>query len=188
MLKSKFLLIPLVLIQCLMFTERTGLSQAYDAKRIIFESQQSETAQAAKEKQLFDRTVSMVNFRHYIFKAEFGPGSEEVFVIVDSTSSTVQASNRQSLTGRITSYNVKVNDKQQTVSVSIKVHGNIASADVFLSIGPGGKGHANINCDAWSSSPNVGPQADFPGGFIFDGKLIDLNQATYYLGGSHTVH
>jgi hypothetical protein len=125
---------------------------------------------ALEELAAFVKTDSLLNSRQFVFQADPGSGYDLVFVVVDSTYAEVQNDNRNNLEGRVTQYEVKKNEKGKTFSVSLKMRGNLYSADVFLFIGAWGDGRATVK------------SADPLGDFSFDGTALDFEKADYHEG------
>ena len=128
-----------------------------------------------KQKIEFSRIDSLVNCRQFVFQSEYNMSSDLVFVLVDSLYGAVQNGIRNNLQGSITQYEVSKNEKKRTLSVTIKLRGEIYSGDVFLFIGEYGLGKATIKSDS-------------PGYFSFDGKLVDFEDARVNEWPSHFVH
>lgn len=147
-------------------------------------SQAQESTQKAAGKSRPDKQIqqypmqsgidSLINARQFVFQAEFGQGSDMVFVIVDSMYAELQNGNRNNLQGRITEYEVKKNEKKKTIAINIKMRGEIYSGDIFLFIGVDGDGTATI-------------KSEFPGNFSFNGKVVDFESAQIYQGPSHLI-
>jgi hypothetical protein len=125
--------------------------------------------------QAFAVIDSLVNNRQFVFQAEYSQESYMIFVLVDSLFGEVQNGNRNNLQGRITEYEVRKNEKKKTIAVTVKMRGEIYTADVFLFIGSAGKGTATI-------------RSEFPGNFSFSGQLVDFEHASIYEDPSHFIH
>lgn len=138
-------------------------------------SKKSTTKKEIEKNIAFAKTDSLINSRQFVFQAEFNQGSDMIFVVVDSSYGEVQAGNRNNLEGRITDYKVTKNEKSKSFSITIKMRGQMYTADVFLYIGTYGNGRATV-------------KSEFPGYFAFDGNLFDFENCTIYEGKSHFVH
>ncbi len=123
----------------------------------------------------FARTDSLINSRQFVFQAVYGQGSDMVFVVVDSLFGEVQNGNRNNLQGQITQCEVKKNERKNNLTVSIKMRGEIYTADIFLFIDSSGSGKATI-------------KSEFPGNYSFFGNVVDFETADIYEGPSHFVH
>jgi hypothetical protein len=138
-------------------------------------SRKSKEIRIAEQHKAFEKVDSLVNSRQFVFEAVFASGSSEVFVVVDSSFAEVQNGNRNNLSGRITSFQIKKNLEKMTISVTMLMRGDISTADVFLFMGSSGEGTATI-------------KSDFPGYFTFNGKIVDFSHAEIYEGRSHFIH
>jgi hypothetical protein len=170
-MKKKTLILLLALVMSSFLPMAISNAQVSETNQ----SKKSKAEKEAEQSRSFSRIDSLVNRRQFVFKAEFNPGSDEVFVVVDSGYAEIQNGNRNNLEGRITKFEVKRNVKQKTLAVTIMMRGALSTGDVFLFIGSGGNGKATIN-------------SEFPGYFSFDGYIVDFENANIYEGGSHFVH
>ena|GEM_PF-3909456 len=129
----------------------------------------------AQEHVTFARIDSLITSRQFVFQSEYSQESYLVFVLVDSIFGEVQNGNRNNLQGRITEYEVKKNEKKRNLSVTIKMRGEMYTADVFLFIGPSGNGRATVS-------------SEFPGNFSFNGSVVDFEHSSIYEEPSHFIH
>jgi hypothetical protein len=129
----------------------------------------------AEETSGFAGTDSLINSRQFVFAAEFNPGSDMTFVIVDSAACEIQCGNRNNLVGKITSFETSGNLKSKTFSVTVKMRSAMSSADIFIFTDAFGFGNVRVS-------------SDFPGVFSFNGNLVDFEHAQFYEGGSHLTH
>lgn len=138
----------------------------------------------------FAEMIELVNGRQFVFQADFSQNSDQVFVLVDTTYGEVQNGIRSNLEGTITKWEVKINDRKKTLSLTFKIRSTLSMADVFLLIGEGGHGQATIRRDTWgeSSTRPASLKAEFTRGFSFNGKLTDFENCEIYEGKSHLVH
>lgn len=165
-----FLLLSLIVIIFLAGIQ--AFAQENDSKS---SRQKKSDRKEAEQKIEFTRIDSLVNRHQFVFQSEYIMSPDMVFVLVDSLYGAVQNGIRNNLQGRITQYEVTKNEKKKTFSITIKMRGELYSADVFLFIGEYGVGKATIKSDS-------------PGYFSFDGKLVDFENATINEWPSHFVH
>lgn len=135
----------------------------------------SKEEKLAEKEFAFSLVKALVTNQQFVFKANFGPRSDEIFVVLDSTYAMVQAGNRNNLEGRVTKCEIVTNEKKRTISVTIMFRGAVSTADVFLFIGESGAGTATI-------------KSDFPGYFSFDGQVVTFEEANIYEGKAIFVH
>lgn len=145
-------------------------AQSSDEKPI----KKSKEEKLAEKEFAFSVVNALVTNQQFVFKANFGPRSDEIFVVLDSTYAMVQAGNRNNLEGRVTKCEIVTNEKR-TISVTIMFRGAVSTADVFLFIGESGAGTATI-------------KSDFPGYFAFDGQVVTFEEADIYEGKAIFVH
>jgi hypothetical protein len=171
-MKTRFF-IPILLLFLLNSLTPVAITSAQEggSKQV----KKTKAEKVAEQSLTFDRIYNLVNSRQFVFKAEFNQGSDLIFVVVDSGFAAVQNGNRNNLEGKVTRFEVKKNEKQKNLSVTIMMRGAISTADIFLFIGPGGDGTATV-------------KSDFPGYFSFDGKVVDFENANIDQGGSHFLH
>jgi hypothetical protein len=86
----------------------------------------------------------------------------------------LQYGNRNNLNGEVTNFVVNKNEKKRNLSVEINMRGDLYTGDIFLFIGSSGTGRANI-------------RSEFPGDFMFDGDLVDFENASIDVGPSHFI-
>jgi len=135
----------------------------------------SKAEKEAEQENSYGKIASLVNSKQFVFQANFDQGSDMVYVVLDSTHAEVQNGNRNNLEGRVTQCDIKMNGKSKTISVTIKLRGQMYNADVFLFIDAWGEGRATVNCE-------------FPGSFAFDGFIVDFENTNIYQGGAHLVY
>jgi hypothetical protein len=165
-----FLLLSLILTMFLSDNQTFGQKNDLKSKRMKKSDDRN-----IEQNIMFSRIDSLVNCHQFVFQSEYITSPDLVFVVVDSSYGAVQNGIRNNLQGRITKYEVSKNEKKKTLSVTIKMRGEIYSADIFLFIGEYGTGKATI-------------KSDTPGYFSFDGKLVNIENATINEWPSHFVH
>jgi len=170
-MKSKFYL-SILLISVFAFLTGTAIfAQSSDSKS----GKKTKEEKEAEKIVLFNKVDSLVKYQQFVFQAEFNPGSDEVFVVIDSSYAMIQNGNRNNLEGRVTKYDVTKNEKNKTLSITIMMRGSMSNGDIFLFIDSSGVGRAKIN-------------SSFPGDFSFNGSLIDFESSNIYEGGAHSIH
>ncbi len=158
---KKSICIPLVLLALFTIFNGSDLFAQVDRS----ESKSDKKLQKEAMKLLaFQKTDSLLNSRQFVFQADFGPGSDLVYVVVDSGFAEVQSGVRANLLGRITEFDLKPNEKRKNFFVSLKLRDEVQSADIFLFIGTYGDGRATVK------SPILG-------NFSFNGEVLDFNSA-----------
>jgi hypothetical protein len=179
----------LLIITSVLLVNSSMIAQVQDVKFLVQEKKKSTMDQKEKELIELAATEYLVNSRHFVFEADYGQQSSELFVVVDSTVGMVQNGIRYNQEGRITQFEVKKNVSKKTISVNIKFRGTMGTADVFLLLGPGGHGSAGVRADSYNGNAFVPGYVDESPGYVnFDGQLRDISQALIYKGKSHTVH
>ncbi|MBL7111197.1 MAG: hypothetical protein ISS19_04575 [Bacteroidales bacterium] len=171
MKRKSFLIFLLTFAINPIITDFTLKAQVSDSKPAGDRKLEKETGQLLA----FSRIDSLVNSRQFVFQAEYNQGSDMVFVVVDSLFGEVQNGNRNNLQGQITHCEVKKNEKKKNLTVSIKMRGEIYTADAFLFIDSYGNGKATV-------------KSEFPGNFSFFGRVVEFENASIYEGPSHFVH
>ena len=169
---NKYLVVTLFIV---FFYATAANLNVYGQESGAGKSKRSKTEKEQEKELTFAWLDSLVNSRQFVFQAEFGQGSDMVFVVVDSAIGEVQNGNRYNLQGRITDFDVQKNEKRKTMSVNIKMRGEIYTADIFLFLGTFGNGRATV-------------KSEFPGNFYFDGNIYTFEKANIYEGGSILVH
>jgi len=139
------------------------------------QSKKTKEEKKAEKEFVFARIDTLVRNQQFVFKAEFGSRSNEIFVVVDSGYAMVQNGNRNNLDGRVTQFKMDSNQKNRTIALTIMMRSELSTADIFLFIGESGAGTATI-------------KSDFPGYFSFNGQVLDFENANIYDGGSIFIH
>lgn len=134
-----------------------------------FSQEQSKQKKSREEKLaekqvIFSHIDSLIQSRQFVFQADFGPRSDEIYLIVDSSYAEIQNGNRNNLEGKITQFEIDRKPDKLNIAVTILMRGDISTADIFLFIGSEGFGKATV-------------KSDFPGDFSFDGKVVDFENA-----------
>jgi hypothetical protein len=161
-------------------------AQVQDVKQLMQDREQKNLSDEEKDLVALAATEHLVNSQKFVFEADYGQESAEVFVLVDSLMGMVQRGMRNNQDGRITQFVVKKNLKKKTVSVTIKIRGNVGTADIFLLLGPEGHGSGSVRADSYTGDKFREKVLDeSPGYYNFDGQLRPISQALIYKGKSH---
>jgi hypothetical protein len=165
-----FLPVPGIFLLCLFISaglaaQDRGSGKSRDEKKLEKER---------KEMMAFARTDSLVRTRQFVFQEEYSLQAE-LFVVVDSLYGEVQNGMRNNLQGRVSEFEVKKDDKRRNLSVIIKMRGDLYTADVFLYIGPDGKGKATVKGGFTGSE------------FSFYGDVLDFEHASIHSSPSHMI-